>query len=436
MFQQAFGMACTGEAKVIAETTHKLAATMAPHVSGFMLSGWRSFSNKDDAAAGGSQPSEDGAAQPQQSDLDPEAGGTDNTQASHAERAAGGEEESAPQESSSASAADPTTDAAESASEREEAEKAKKDEEERQEKLKRQKNHQDLAAVVADGEYSQLKEKVTEAQLAAHLMQTTKVRAPEAWQDASSWVAVEYSRAGLRPERPEVKQQGRVLPSPWGKPEEGCPLPESGVLWPHQALHEHRSQPFTPSAAYMEANQEASSDSMQDAVSGDRHRLSQLWRMSSSHGISWDELDEAFVEFAKLGRQRYRKWSVTDSEHINCLAKDVKARTRLDAVKQVRARLGKGRKKLEEQLKGAGDDTEKFWAQREVEKTEDVERWFPSRVRRVHTRLYRDAKKRWLGPWRPGKLTGHLQQLVVARMLQRETEERRYHERSAGVQGR
>ncbi|CAK9010163.1 Hypothetical protein SCF082_LOCUS10558 [Durusdinium trenchii] len=135
--------------------------------------------------------------------------------------------------------------------------------------------------------------------------------------------------------------------------------------------------------------------------------------MSNSHGISWDELDTAFVAFAKEGKRRYAQWSQVPQA----------AKAGGDSAK---ADLPKAAKmKLECEAK-AKDFYAQFRPSDEEGNPVDPKRMWPSRVRRLAARLFVQEKKKFLAPWAPGKLTGNLQALVAAKMIRRETHERIY----------
>merc|ERR1719440_804952 len=118
--------------------------------------------------------------------------------------------------------------------------------------------------------------------------------------------------------------------------------------------------------------------------------------MSSSHGISWDELDSAYVNFAKAGKKQYDEWARGQGEQLPEAAK-VKKRAETRAIEKVGRFCPPGENPLG---------------------------LYPGRVKRLASKYYKLEKKKRLDAWRPGRLTSHLQQLVVARMLRRETSER------------
>uniref|UniRef100_A0A0G4FKI4 Uncharacterized protein n=1 Tax=Chromera velia CCMP2878 TaxID=1169474 RepID=A0A0G4FKI4_9ALVE len=80
--------------------------------------------------------------------------------------------------------------------------------------------------------------------------------------------------------------------SSWTKPEDdrGVPTvpPMNTVFWPNTLLHNHRRLPFSPT----------------QKEDGTQERLETLWAMSSSHGISWDELDDLFDAFKEEAQRR------------------------------------------------------------------------------------------------------------------------------------
>lgn len=225
---------------------------------------------------------------------------------------------------------------------------------------------------------------------------------PAPWRHAGEWVDLELERVGL----PSHSSAEQSLTSPWGG--ENVPSPDMNVLWPHAALSDHRSRPFMlPRSAQRRAgtagrrgnNDEPGVDGAdgQEQLQANRDRLTSLWRMSASHGISWDELDAAYVSFAKTGKRRFAEWSKASEEKLP------KAVIMKQKSKEYASRY-LSRFQISE------DGT-------------PMERW-PSRTRRLASRKYVEEKRRFLGPWAPGRLSDKLQQLVAARMIRRETEER------------
>eukprot|EP00930_Biecheleria_cincta_P028365 TRINITY_DN1979_c0_g1_i1.p1 TRINITY_DN1979_c0_g1~~TRINITY_DN1979_c0_g1_i1.p1 ORF type:complete len:410 (+),score=76.77 TRINITY_DN1979_c0_g1_i1:106-1335(+) len=225
---------------------------------------------------------------------------------------------------------------------------------------------------------------------------------PAPWRHAGEWVDLELERVGL----PSHSSAQQGLKSPWGG--EDVPSPDMNVLWPHAALSEHRSRPFMlPRSAQRGAgttgrrgkNDEPEVDGTyaQGQLQANRERLTSLWRMSASHGISWDELDAAYVSFAKTGKKRYAEWSKASEDKLP------------------KAVIMKQKSK---------DYAQRYLSRFQVSADgTPMERW-PSRTRRLASRKYVEEKRRFLGPWAPGRLSVKLQQLVAARMIRRETEER------------
>lgn len=226
---------------------------------------------------------------------------------------------------------------------------------------------------------------------------------PAPWRHGGEWVDLEFERVGL----PSHSSAQQSLKSPWGG--EDLPPPDMNVLWPHAALNEHRSRPFMlprnakraadTAAARGKDKEEPGADGSdaQGQLQANRERLTTLWRMSASHGISWDELDAAYVSFAKTGKKRFAEWSKSSEDKL----------PKAVVMKQ------KSKESAERYLSRFCTDADQS----------PMERW-PSRTRRLASRKYVEEKRRFLGPWAPGRLTAKLQQLVAAKMLRRETEER------------
>jgi len=202
---------------------------------------------------------------------------------------------------------------------------------------------------------------------------------PASWRHAAEWVDLEFERAGL-----DAETLPGALESPWKA--EDFVAPDASVPWPHATLTEHRSRPFG-----FPRSVDSASDVDHKALQSNRERLCALWRLSKSHGVSWDELDQAYVTFAQSGKRSHDEWKQKQAALERRLAME-------RAVHYVQQRFCRGR----------GPPMEVF----------------PSRTRKLAGRLYARAKQRWLGPWRPGRLSGHMHQLVSARMARRETEER------------
>jgi len=200
---------------------------------------------------------------------------------------------------------------------------------------------------------------------------------PASWRHAAEWVDLEFERAGL-----DADSTPGSLDSPW---KEDFVAPDA-IAWPHATLTEHRSRPFGLPRSIGSAR-----DADHNALQLNRDRLCALWQLSRSHGVSWDELDQAYVTFAQSGKQRHDEWQ------------------RKQAFVERRLAMERANHYVQQRFcRGEATPMEKF----------------PSRTRKLAGRLYARAKKRWLGPWRPGRLSGHMHQFVSARMARRETEER------------
>jgi len=214
---------------------------------------------------------------------------------------------------------------------------------------------------------------------------------PAPWRHAREWVDLELERAGI----PSEGGAAVALDSPWGS-EEFQP-PDINVLWPHTALNDHRSRPFVlPRHVPNEDLKEK-----EKQLAANRERLAALWHYSASHGISWDELDHAYVNFAKTGNKRYAEWSRGTEYKLPKAALQRKAASARAARYLVR-----------------------FVPKDPEGKISDPAVMYPSRTRRLAARIYVEDKKKFLSPWGPGRLTVKLQQLVAAKMLRRETQER------------
>ncbi|CAJ1435864.1 unnamed protein product [Effrenium voratum] len=181
------------------------------------------------------------------------------------------------------------------------------------------------------------------------------------------------------------------------------------VLWPHAALDDHRSRAFVLPRGAEDTKK----------LEENRARLEALWRMSRSHGTSWDDLDAAFVAFAQTGKRRYAQWSrgkiKPDEKESGAEDKPPTGGFRggfrggapvLDDRDLPTAALVKQHCEVR---------ARKFIGQF-CPQGQDPKFLFPSATRRLTARLYRQEKKKFLAPWAPGKLSVKLQQLVAARM--------------------
>merc|ERR1712232_331639 len=169
-------------------------------------------------------------------------------------------------------------------------------------------------------------------------------------------------RAGLV----EGDDDNLKLESPWGSEE--FPHPESGVVFPHAAIDEHRSRPF-----FVPQGEAMPDGAAMDNLQHNRERLTALWRLSSSHGISWDELDQAYVSFSKDGKARYDEWARPQGE-APPLAVTAKKKALQRATKRI--------KRFAEPL------------------DKDAITYYPGRIKRLASKYYKAEKKRWLGPWK------------------------------------
>lgn len=226
---------------------------------------------------------------------------------------------------------------------------------------------------------------------------------PRSWRDPSAWVDLEFESVGL-----DDTDADTALKSGWGSRDHA--QPDGNVVWPHSALHEHRSRDFTmPKGAMVDGIGKAQ-------LEENKERLSSLWRMSASHGISWDELDRAYISFADRGHKRYHEW-------VRRAGKGTKGES-LSPEERAQRNMEESRTMLAVKEKRRALERAKAIVQRFCPEGEDPQELFPGHVRRVQSRLYAHAKRRHLSAWRPGRLTAHLKELVVAKMLRRETAER------------
>lgn len=258
---------------------------------------------------------------------------------------------------------------------------------------------------------------------------------PATWRNASDWVDLELLRAGL-PAQAAREAGSTRIPSRWGDDDL---QPEPSVLWPNSALDDHRSRAFVlprQQGAKEESQKDSAEDEkvekekvekeLRDQLDQNKKRLEALWAMSNSHGISWDELDTAFVAFAKEGKRRYAHWSqaakIEGAEPDDQQKQDSGASPAPLKHEEPTAALMKryceARARAFLQPFCPKDET--------TGRRVDPRQVWRSHLRRLTSRLYRKEKKKFLAPWAPGKLTAKLQQLVAARMIRRETNERLY----------
>mmetsp|Transcript_96264 Transcript_96264/g.257428 ORF Transcript_96264/g.257428 Transcript_96264/m.257428 type:complete len:222 (-) Transcript_96264:15-680(-) len=150
------------------------------------------------------------------------------------------------------------------------------------------------------------------------------------------------------------------------------PVRDMDVFWPNPVIAAARSLPFRAASG-------AAEDAMPQVLAN-KERLEGLWSLSSSHGISWDELDSLYVKFAQTGHARKKQWRDNYPQFLE----EAQRRAGRRASRQPMARK------------------EKTW-------------------RHLHfTRL----KRQYLHHWRPGMLTRYMQQWVTCRMVRREMNER------------
>jgi hypothetical protein len=154
------------------------------------------------------------------------------------------------------------------------------------------------------------------------------------------------------------------------------------------ALEEHRRRPF-----YNVTGGNDSDDGVAENVAlANRTRLESLWGISNSHGMSWDELDSKFMQFAEAGWKREISWS--DNYWYWFRKAEQKARRR--AAKNPRF-------DLEGKQIAAGEGY----------------------IRRLAWRYWRCWKKVYFRPWKPGQLTRLLKDFAMKRTMRRETHERK-----------
>ncbi|CDJ47887.1 Chromosome III, complete sequence, related [Eimeria brunetti] len=201
--------------------------------------------------------------------------------------------------------------------------------------------------------------------------------------------------------------------------------PEPNVLWPNPLLHNHRLQPFTCDVqAAADAEEEAAGGAKADAAAAggaaaytqdlnalqlrvNRLRLEELWKYSGVYGLSWDELDEVYIQFRRQQHQRQQQWDLRKQQILEYAAVVCKRRLRA---------------KRKEYLKEVGVEISDL----EEETREQI--LVPrSLFRRMTRRLYYKWHDAYFSPWRPGGLQSVLKAFITIRMLQRETNERFLH---------
>lgn len=94
--------------------------------------------------------------------------------------------------------------------------------------------------------------------------------------------------------------------------------PEPNALWPNPLLHNHRLQPLScviPSERPGHANEEprAEAERPENVDQLQAHlnstRLQKLWKYSKVHGISWDELDDMYIQYRERQKERQQRWN-------------------------------------------------------------------------------------------------------------------------------
>eukprot|EP00434_Breviolum_minutum_P008009 symbB.v1.2.007064.t1/scaffold414.1/size398445/28 len=255
---------------------------------------------------------------------------------------------------------------------------------------------------------------------------------PAPWRHASDWVDLELLRAGL-PSDPRYR-----IPSRWGVDDEL--QPEPSVLWPNSALDDHRSRAFMlpkelqagPKAGPakddgQQEEEETFNKELQKSkgqLKENKERLEALWNMSNSHGISWDELDVAFVAFAKEGKRRYAHWSTAKTSTAD-------GRPKPNFAERGPKPKSPEKQKSQEDAPTPGNNKDTD-PKSDLPTAALMKRYCEERARQFLMPFCpkdengRSEKRKFLAPWAPGKLTSKLQQLVAARMIRRETNDRLY----------
>jgi len=192
---------------------------------------------------------------------------------------------------------------------------------------------------------------------------------PAPWRLAGEYVDLELERAG-------IPSEASGMPSPWGT--DSHPAPNNNVLWPHSALNDHRARPFVlPRSAL---GQDSEGEGAEKQLEKNRERLAALWQLSSSHGISWDELDHAYVNFSAAGKRRYADWS---RKNENCEDGLPKAAHMKKTAKAYAVRY-----------------LMRFCPKDEDGKPRDPALIWPSRVRRLASRRFEEAQFFLRNEWR------------------------------------
>eukprot|EP00920_Eleutheroschizon_duboscqi_P021179 GHVT01049868.1.p1 GENE.GHVT01049868.1~~GHVT01049868.1.p1 ORF type:complete len:761 (+),score=167.29 GHVT01049868.1:170-2452(+) len=280
------------------------------------------------------------------------------------------------------------------------------------------------------------------------------------------------SLSARRPSPPSrSRDAGEFWPSPsyLKSPWHGMRYPEPSSLWPNPLLHNLRLQPIllpvvpptplpldaaTPcvvsppsraSAAAVKAR-EAHGDSAPSAVkpgdidvpskgtarkrsSGSRplaslnslpaesqsnvRRLTSLWRLSASHGVSWDTLDEVYVQWVTARDARRERWQREKAEVSRLLSRDVEASVKRDR-REFLKRKGVDLEEMEAAAASRADrkNLELLLCPRSIFR------------KRMLTEL-RSTEREFMRGYAAGDLALHLRGCVTARMMLREAHERR-----------
>ncbi|KAF4670580.1 hypothetical protein FOZ61_010171 [Perkinsus olseni] len=215
-----------------------------------------------------------------------------------------------------------------------------------------------------------------------------KLRQPLVPQD--EWVDLEFERMGLQ----EAPVTGQVLSSSW----KGDAAPSlAHPMWPNPSLEMARAEPFTPLAS--QTNKTEPSPLVKAQIGRNRARLDALWKLSSSHGISWDELDDHFVQWHAEYTHRTEQFK----ENLDKFRMDAR-----DAALPYMAA-----QKL------------KFHVRRGGSWTDGLPPFAPKRIRRQGEKFLHSWRKRYIAAhFQPGNLTEYLKNKVTLHMVRREVSER------------
>ncbi|KAF4727485.1 hypothetical protein FOZ62_005648, partial [Perkinsus olseni] len=215
-----------------------------------------------------------------------------------------------------------------------------------------------------------------------------KLRQPLVPQD--EWVDLEFERMGLQ----EAPVTGQVLSSSW----KGDAAPSlAHPMWPNPSLEMARAEPFTPLASQTDRTEP--SPLVKAQIGRNRARLDALWKLSSSHGISWDELDDHFVQWHAEYTHRTEQFK----ENLDKFRMDAR-----DAALPYMAA-----QKL------------KFHVRRGGSWTDGLPPFAPKRIRRQGEKFIHRWRKRYIAAhFQPGNLTEYLKNKVTLHMVRREVSER------------